>query len=91
MSGVASVVDSDGRRLTRLGPLHLKRHWQVSDDDMHLRMDLQWMKSSSRKSTRAKSLVNYLLGPISCQMRGTDSVEMDILPVMNSARNQARS
>uniref|UniRef100_A0A5K3FGL9 Uncharacterized protein n=1 Tax=Mesocestoides corti TaxID=53468 RepID=A0A5K3FGL9_MESCO len=52
------------------------------------------MMSLSCKSTRAKSLVNYSHGPLSCQMWGAGSVELDILPTLeisNSARNQARS
>ncbi|VDD84267.1 unnamed protein product [Mesocestoides corti] len=53
-------------------------------------MDLRWMMSPSCKSTRAKSLVNYSHGPLSCQMRGAGSVELDILPLMNSAINSVK-
>uniref|UniRef100_A0A5K3ERZ2 Ig-like domain-containing protein n=1 Tax=Mesocestoides corti TaxID=53468 RepID=A0A5K3ERZ2_MESCO len=43
------------------------------------------------ESTRTKSLVNYSLGPQPCHIRSSDSVELDILRIMNSAKNQARS
>uniref|UniRef100_A0A5K3FMD1 SRCR domain-containing protein n=1 Tax=Mesocestoides corti TaxID=53468 RepID=A0A5K3FMD1_MESCO len=50
--------------------------------------------SPSCKCTKAKSLVNYSRGPLSCQMWGARSVELDIFLTLNcnnSARNQARS
>uniref|UniRef100_A0A5K3FF61 Uncharacterized protein n=1 Tax=Mesocestoides corti TaxID=53468 RepID=A0A5K3FF61_MESCO len=52
------------------------------------------MISLSCKSTRAKSLVDYSHGPLTCQMWGAGSVELDILltlEIKNNARNQARS
>uniref|UniRef100_A0A5K3FF68 Uncharacterized protein n=1 Tax=Mesocestoides corti TaxID=53468 RepID=A0A5K3FF68_MESCO len=52
------------------------------------------MMSLSCKSTRAKSLVSYSHGPLSCQMWGAGSVELDILSTLeinNGAVDQASS
>ncbi|VDD84414.1 unnamed protein product [Mesocestoides corti] len=89
------------RHCSGLGLLDLKRHWQLSDDelDSESQLDCNYEGPSMDyesfpQATRAKSLVNYSLWSLSCKMWDAGSVELDILPTLyinNSARNQARS
>uniref|UniRef100_A0A5K3G6L2 Uncharacterized protein n=1 Tax=Mesocestoides corti TaxID=53468 RepID=A0A5K3G6L2_MESCO len=48
------------------------------------------MMSPSCKSTRAKSVVNYSHGPLSCQMWGAGSVELDIYFINTGNQQQCK-